>query len=272
VSLRLRAAAATDIGPHRSVNQDAAFTAPWGAAVADGVGGGPAGDVASSTFVHRLAAGRVVALDADHLAESIRTANWDLRAHVERDPALNGMATTFTGLFATRTGILLLAHTGDSRAYLVRGGVLTQQTRDDSYVQALVDRGVVSAAEAASHPRRNLITASLSGAERDAAVVVEYRALEGDRWMLCSDGLTDYVPDAEFAELLRVDRTADDAAAACVALALDAGTRDNVTVVVCDIVPEPEASGATGVTRGVVSEPIFYGAAANRYTERLESA
>ena len=285
MSLRLRAAAASDIGPHRSVNQDAAFTAPWGAAVADGVGGGPAGDVASATFVHRLAAGRVGLLDADHLAESIRTANWDLRAHVERDPALYGMATTFTGLFVSgwgsapnprladagpREGVLLLAHTGDSRAYRLRDGVLTQQTRDDSYVQALVDRGMVSAADAASHPRRNLITASLSGAERDAAVVVEYRPLEGDRWLLCSDGLSDYVPEAEFAALLQANRTVDDAAAACVSLALEAGTRDNVTVVVCDIVPEPGDTGAP--RRSAEGEPTFYGAAADRYTERLDSA
>ena len=74
------------------MNQDAAFTAPWGAAVADGVGGGPAGDLASAAFIHRLAAGRVGVLDADHLAETVRMANWDLRAHVERDPSLHGMA------------------------------------------------------------------------------------------------------------------------------------------------------------------------------------
>ena len=168
------------------------------------------------------------------------------------------------------SGLELLAHTGDSRAYRVRDGMLTQQTRDDSYVQALVDRGMVSAADAASHPRRNLITASLSGAERDAAVVVEYPSLAGDRWMLCSDGLSDYVPDAEFAALLHVDHTVDEAAAACVALALEAGTRDNVTVVVCDVVSEPAGSGTTATD--VEGEPTFYGAAANRYTERLESA
>ncbi len=153
------------------------------------------------------------------------------------------------GSSSRASGLLLLAHTGDSRAYRVRDGILTQQTRDDSYVQALVDRGMVSAADAASHPRRNLITASLSGAERDAAVVVEYRSLAGDRWMLCSDGLSDYVPDAEFAALLRVDRTVDEAAAACVALALEAGTRDNVTVVVCDVVSEPAEPGTTAIGR-----------------------
>jgi serine/threonine protein phosphatase PrpC len=210
------------------------------------------------------------ALDADQLAVRVREANWDLRAHVERDPALDGMATTFTGMFISRTGSLLLAHTGDSRAYRLHDGVFAQQTRDDSYVQALVDRGLVAASDAASHPHRNLITASLSGGEDDVAVVREHTAVPGDRWLLCSDGLTDYVPDAEFAALLRGHRDPHDAAAACVALAIEAGSRDNVTVVVCDVVademPLPVVLG------GRNREPDFYGAAAVRFTEGLESA
>jgi len=261
---RLRAAACSDIGPHRANNQDAAFTAPWGAAVADGVGGGPAGDLASAAFIHRLAAGRFDGLEPVQLADSVRSANWDLRAHVERDPSLSGMATTFTGLFVGRDGGLLLAHTGDSRAYLLRDGVLVQVSRDDSLVQVLVDRGLVSMADAASHPRRNIITASLSGAERDAATVTGYEARVGDRWLLCSDGLTDYVPDAEIRALLGRHTDAAAAAGACVAVALDAGTRDNVTVVVCDVVePGMETSGAAAQTS-------FYGAAAARFMEGLD--
>ncbi|MFK4807912.1 PP2C family protein-serine/threonine phosphatase [Microbacterium sp. ZW CA_36] len=263
---RLHAAACSDTGPHRATNQDAAFTAPWGAAVADGVGGGPAGDLASATFVHRLAAGRLDGLEPVQLADSVRSANWDLRAHVERDPSLSGMATTFTGLFADRDGGVLLAHTGDSRAYRLRGTELTQMSRDDSLVQALVDQGLVSIAEAASHPRRNLITASLSGAERDSAVVTAFDAPVGDRWMLCSDGLTDYVPDADIRAILNGIGDAAAAAAACVALALDTGSRDNVTVVVCDVVdPALDSAGAFGQTS-------FYGSAATRYMEGLESA
>ncbi|HEY9309325.1 MAG TPA: protein phosphatase 2C domain-containing protein, partial [Microbacterium sp.] len=238
----------------------------WGAAVADGVGGGPAGDLASATFVHRLAAGRLDGLEPVQLADSVRSANWDLRAHVERDPSLSGMATTFTGLFVDRDGGVLLAHTGDSRAYRLRGGELTQMTRDDSLVQALVDQGLVSIAEAASHPRRNLITASLSGAERDAAVVTAFDAPVGDRWMLCSDGLTDYVPDADIRAILNGVGDAQAAAEACVSFALDAGSRDNVTVVVCDVVePAPDSGGAFAQT-------AFYGSAATRYMEGLESA
>ncbi|GAA1987659.1 PP2C family protein-serine/threonine phosphatase [Microbacterium pumilum] len=266
--VRLRAGAATDIGPHRSINQDAAFTAPWGVAVADGVGGGPAGDLASAAFIHRLAAGMVGPLDADQLAVRISEANWDLRAHVEHDPSLDGMATTFTGILGSRSGGLLLAHTGDSRAYRLRDGVLTQQTRDDSYVQALVDSGLVAAADAASHPRRNLITASLSGGERDVASIVEHDAVEGDRWLLCSDGLSDYVPDAVIEALLVLHPEADAAARACVDVALDAGTFDNVTAVVCDIHGATPGDAAADAAR----RPVFHGAAAARFCEDLETA
>lgn len=244
------------------MNQDAAFTADWAAAVADGVGGGPAGDLASAALVHRLAAGRLNDLGAEQLAVVVRLANWDLRAHVERDPSLNGMSTTFTGLFVGRDGGLLLAHAGDSRAYRLRKGDLTQQTRDDSFVQALIDQGLVSEEDALSHPRRNLITASLSGAERDAATVAEHDAVPGDRWLLCSDGLTDYVGDAEIKAVLMGHEEPLVAAEACVALARKAGTRDNVTAVVCDVV--------YGDDEHESARPTFFGAAAERFMEELE--
>ncbi len=262
---RLRSGAVSDTGAHRSVNQDAAFTATWGGAVADGVGGGPAGDLASSALVHRLAAGNVGPVDAENLGVSVRTANWDLRAHVQRDPALHGMATTFTGLFVSREGDLLLAHTGDSRAYRLREGVLTQQTRDDSYVQALVDRGLVAAEDAATHPRRNLITASLSGGERDTIMVARVDARPGDRWLLCSDGLSDYVPHTLLSEVVTQHATPEGAAAAAVAMGLDAGSRDNVTAVVCDV-------DFSGDVPASPAPAAFYGAAALRFTEGLESA
>lgn len=261
----LLSAAVSDVGAHRLVNQDAAFTASWGVAVADGVGGGPAGDLASAAFVHRLAAGRPTGLESEQLAASVRAANWDLRAHVERDPSLSGMATTFTGLFVSGAGALLLAHTGDSRAYRLRDGVLTRQTRDDSLVQALVDRGIVAEEDAASHPRRNVITASLSGAERDQPAIVELEPRAGDRWLLCSDGLSDYVPDAEILTLVTAHARPEDAARACVDRALDAGTFDNVTVVIADVIPGHLAEG-------ISVEPAFYGAATDRFMEGLESA
>ncbi|HYP72513.1 MAG TPA: protein phosphatase 2C domain-containing protein, partial [Microbacterium sp.] len=227
--LRLRVGLVSDVGGYRDVNQDAAFAATWGTGVADGVGGGPAGDLASAALVHRLVAGGALVADAPALAARIREANWDLGAHVRRDPALAGMATTFTAIWFTRTGSLLLAHTGDSRAYLLRGGELIRQTRDDSFVQVLVERGIVREEDAMTHPRRNIITASLRGDAGDQVRVAERMPVPGDRWMICSDGVSDYLPDAEIARIMREVVEPDDAARELVALSLTAGSRDNVT-------------------------------------------
>lgn len=266
VHFRLDAVAVSDVGRHRAVNQDAAFTAPWGAAVADGVGGGPSGDLASAALVHRLVAGHGTLPDAIMLAEQLRLANWDLRAHVEREPSLRGMATTFTGLFASRDGGMLLAHTGDSRAYVLRGDTLARQTRDDSYVQALVDHGVIAPEEASTHPQRNIITASFAGAEGDSPGIAPVEVRAGDRWILCSDGLSDYVLDDEIARAVALPASPAAAAGSAVALALEAGTRDNVTVVVCDV----EVGSAQSFSARPDAE--FFGAAAARFTEGLETA
>lgn len=262
--VRLNAAAVSDVGAFRAVNQDAAFTASWGAAVADGVGGGPSGDLASAALVHRLVSGRMRLTDAAGLAERVREANWDLRAHAERDSALRGMATTFTGVFLTVSDHLLLAHTGDSRAYLVRDGGMTRQTRDDSFVQALVDRGLIEPEAAAFHPRRNIITASLGGSEDDTATVVEHPATEGDRWLLCSDGVTDYLSEGEVAGVLTSPASPAASARRLVELSIAAGTRDNVTAVVCDVTADASASAD--------DRAVFAGAAAARFCEDLDSA
>lgn len=260
MAFSLRAGVASDVGGYREVNQDAAFVAPWGTGVADGVGGGPAGDLASAALVHRLTAGNAPAADADALTVGIRTANWDLGAHVRRDPALAGMATTLTGLWFTRSGSLLLAHTGDSRAYLLRGGHLVRQTRDDSLVQVLVERGLVSEQDAMTHPRRNIITASLRGDASDLVRVTERVAVRNDRWMLCSDGVSDYLPDDAIGDVLRTVADVDDAAHELVELALDAGSRDNVTAVVADIVDGAPVSGRAR----------FAGAARIRFAEDID--
>lgn len=261
MTLRLRAGVRSDVGAFRAVNQDAAFAASWAAGVADGVGGGPAGDLASAAFVHRLvAAGPAIADDAD-LARRMRIANWDLAQHHRRDPSLRGMATTFTGVWFDERGALLLAHTGDSRAYLLRGDALTRQTRDDSFVQAMVDQGLITEEDAASHPRRNVITASLRGDAFDRIDVTPRVPVLGDRWMLCSDGVSDYVPHDLLAEVLRDASDPQRAADRVVATALEAGTRDNATAVVCDVVDAPAVPGAS------VS---FAGAALARFSEQLD--
>lgn len=263
MSWALRAGVSSDVGPFRAINQDAAFAASWGAGVADGVGGGPAGDLASAALVHRLVAGGSRVTDAESFVDRLRMANWDLGAQVRRDPSLAGMATTFTGLWATVDGrTLLLAHTGDSRAYLVRENTLVRQTRDDSFVQALVDQGLVSAEDAMTHPRRNIITASLRGDAADRVRVWERTPVPGDRWLLCSDGVSDYLPgDAILGDLL-AHTDATRAARALVGHALDAGSRDNVTAVVCDVVAE-EADP--------FERPVFAGAAAARFLEGFDA-
>lgn len=161
--------------------------------------------------------------DDDDLLGVLRVANWELQAHSRRDPGLAGMATTLTGLVVAADGGILLAHSGDSRAYRMRDGALTRQTRDDSFVQELVEHGIIGEEEAQSHPRRNVVTASLSGREDDGIVV-----------------------------------TAADAVAE---LALARGSHDNVTAVVCDVSP-----GEVGARE----EPVFHGATAGRFSERLD--
>ena len=262
MALCLSAGVHSDIGGYRDVNQDAAFVAPWGAGVADGVGGGPAGDLASAALVHRLVAGGDRVMDAPALAVRIREANWDLGAHVRRDPALAGMATTFTAVWFSQRGTVLLAHTGDSRAYLLRGGELMRQTRDDSFVQTLVEQGLVRAEDAMTHPRRNIITASLRGDATDLVRVAERVPVRGDRWMICSDGVSDYLPDDAIADVLRGVGDPQAAADEIVRLALDAGSRDNVTAAVADVV-----DGAAD------ARPVrFAGAAAARFSEELDAA
>ncbi|WP_405372682.1 MULTISPECIES: PP2C family protein-serine/threonine phosphatase [unclassified Microbacterium] len=260
--MRVRAGAASDVGAYRDVNQDAAFAAAWGAAVADGVGGGPSGDLASASLIHRLITAPGPVDSAEVLISRLRGANWDLGAHVRRDPALSGMATTLTGVWLTTGGDLLLAHTGDSRGYLLRDGILSRQTRDDSFVQELVDRGLVPPEDASTHPRRNIITASLGGHENDVVRVETRDARVGDRWLLCSDGLTDYVPEDAVAEILRGMSDPQAAAARLVEFGLGAASRDNITAVVCDVTADTVPPGAV---------PLLTGSAASRFPEVIEA-
>lgn len=263
MAFSLRAGVSSDVGGYRDVNQDAAFVAPWGIGVADGVGGGPAGDIASSALVHRLVAGGSRVADAPALVGRIREANWDLAAHVRRDPALAGMATTFTAVWFTEAGSLLLAHTGDSRAYLLRDDELVRQTRDDSFVQVLVEQGIVREEDAMAHPRRNIITASLRGEPTDLVRVAERMPMAGDRWMLCSDGISDYLPDEVIAEVLRDVDGSQESARVLTRLALEAGSRDNVTAIVADVIDAlPPVAGAVR----------FAGAAAVRFAEDVDLA
>ncbi|WP_349864733.1 PP2C family serine/threonine-protein phosphatase [Leifsonia sp. WHRI 6310E] len=245
-------------GDYRDGNEDSLYASAWSAFVADGVGGHAAGEVASATVAIRLASmldatgGRVPS--KDRLRELIAVANADLALRVRVDPALAGMATTFAGLFADGVRIQV-AHTGDSRAYRLRSGRMEQVTRDDSLVAELVDSGAISEADAPHHPLRSVVTHVLGGDPEDAAAlhVTAEPARRGDRWLLASDGLTDYVARETIAAALG-SGTPQEAADALLEIARTHEARDNVSVIVADVVEYPESPAYA---------PVFGGSAAD---------
>ena len=235
---------ATDAGKVRANNEDALLVGEGRDetlfAVADGIGGFEAGEVAS-----RIAVDVLKELEPDGSFETaIREANRRILAVGRGDERLSGMGTT---IVAARFGGTReepkaeIAHVGDSRAYLLRGGELRPVTEDHSLVAELVRSGDLTRAQAAEHPQKNLITRAL-GAENEVEVDTVVLPVEAwDRFLLCSDGLTDMVPEARIAEIL-ADSPDDpeEPARALVSAALEAGGSDNVTVVVVDVRPEQE--------------------------------
>ncbi|WP_062204886.1 PP2C family protein-serine/threonine phosphatase [Demequina salsinemoris] len=233
-------AARSDVGLVRANNQDSAYAGPQLLVVADGMGGAAGGDIASS-----IAVGRLAALDGEahgpddaleELKNSIADAHAEIVARAENDPELSGLGTTVTALL--RAGATLhMAHIGDSRAYLLRDGTLDQVTTDHSFVQHLVDTGRLSAAEAEHHPKRSMLLRVLGDIDADVPVDISVRETRpGDRWMLCSDGLSGVVSRATLEETLAEIDDPGDCADALVGLALAAGAPDNVTCIVADVV------------------------------------
>jgi protein phosphatase len=234
----------SDIGPVRAVNQDSGYAGAHLAAVADGLGGHAAGEVASSLVVAALQRldvdppGTADAADQvrDRLVEAVRSAQGQLLQRVADDPDTRGMGTTLTVLVHAGDR-LLLAHIGDSRAYRRSNGVLEQVTRDDTFVQQLVQEGHITADQAAVHPMRHAITASLGDAGASTSVALsEHDAVPGDRWMLCSDGVCGVLRDDVLARVLGSGLDPAACARRLVELALRAGTTDNATCVVADVV------------------------------------
>lgn len=160
--------------------------------------------------------------------------NAAIARRIAEDPGLQGMSTTLTAILFGGSRYCLL-NIGDSRTYLLRDATLEQLTRDDSYVQLLVDHGHISQEAAGTHPQRNLVLQALTGEQVMEPAMTVREALPGDRFMLCSDGLTDVVGHAALATALAAGGP-QECADRLVALALDAGARDNVTVVVADVV------------------------------------
>jgi PPM family protein phosphatase len=247
MTLKLRSVAGSDRGLIRSGNQDAVYAGEWLVGVADGMGGMAAGDLASAVTIEAV---RVLDVPVPEealvaaLQQGIATAQARIRDAVAEDPERQGMGTTLTALLLARSGTCLaLAHVGDSRAYLLRGGVLKQVTRDDTFVQMLLDQGLISPEEAAHHPRRAVVTQALQGSE----VSPSYATMvprAGDRWLLCSDGLSNVVSADAMAETLGSQPDRDACVRRLIELALQGGGPDNISVVVADVVAEPEQPGA----------------------------
>jgi protein phosphatase len=243
--LMLQPAVRTDVG-RRANNEDAVFATRRLAAVADGVGGAAAGEVASQTIMGVLMSLEKSRLDGPieaALAETVAHGNDRVGFVAECRPQLAGMSTTLTAVaLADGDGSYAVANVGDSRTYLLRDGALTRLTRDDSLVQALIDRGALTDAQARRHPQRSVVLEALDGTPREPGAVATYPARAGDRLLLCSDGLSDVLGDEEIAALLAAERDVHRCAGLLVDHALAAGARDNVTVVVADVVARPDVA------------------------------
>ena len=243
MTLRLRAGAATDVGRVRQVNQDAFLVEDDRGlyAVADGMGGHRGGEVASQVAIAALAAAY---RDGDDLAEAIAEANLRVFDEGTADPNLHGMGTTVVAAAVLDDGAegpggqVLVANVGDSRAYLFRDGSLTQLTEDHSMVADLLREGRITEAEAEVHPQRNIVTRVLGVYEEVDVDLWPVDAVAGDRLLLCSDGLVNEVSADQISSVLRRLADPQDVAAELVRRANEGGGRDNITVVVLDVVDD----------------------------------
>ncbi|GAA1801935.1 protein phosphatase [Planosporangium flavigriseum] len=257
MTLTLRYAARSDRGLIRGGNQDSVYAGPRLLAVADGMGGMAAGDVASNIVIAAMAPldedvpGNAV---IDALRGAVDHANQQIRDTVEANPAMEGMGTTLTAMLfgGSKFGMV---HIGDSRAYLLRDGEFGQVTKDDTYVQMLVDEGRISLEEADTHPQRHLLFRALDGRDAEPEYSVR-QATAGDRYLLCSDGLSSVVSAETIESTLREYTNPDQCAERLVQLALRGGGPDNITVIIADVTDEdiveeaPIVGGAAARDRG----------------------
>ena len=237
-SLGIRFAAQSDIGLARSRQEDSAYAGPRVLAVADGLGGHPGGERASAAAIEALRVLEGNGSPAGPLAalgEAVQRAGADLRALAESDPALEGLGTTLTA-FLWSGSQLGLAHIGDSRAYLLRDAAMFRLTEDHTYVQSLVSEGQISAEEAATHPRRQLLVRALDGTTDPQPDLSLHAVRAGDRYLLCTDGLHTVVADAEIQAAASAPADPERVVGDLITMANSAGGPDNVACVVADIV------------------------------------
>ena len=239
MTIEVKSGGVTHVGLVRDANQDAILAEPPVFIVADGVGGQASGEVASALAVAEFARFRdATAVHQSSVIHAIRVANAQIRLHASRDPLRGDMGTTVTGLALTRRDTrdaLLVFNVGDSRTYRYRGGTLVQISADHSVVADLVQAGELTTEEARSHPQRNVVTRAL-GAEDEVLIdtwVIEPEA--GDRFLLCSDGLTNELRQEQILQTLGPNCSPGPVAERLVQLALGAGGRDNISVVVIEV-------------------------------------
>ncbi|WP_017987626.1 PP2C family protein-serine/threonine phosphatase [Amycolatopsis methanolica] len=238
--LTISYAVASDVGQRREANEDSVYTSPRLLAVADGMGGHVAGEVASSGAVAAIAAlderleAESAKADVEALAAAVSDAGARLRAQVEEDSRLQGMGTTLTVLAWDGTSFAV-AHVGDSRAYRLREGELTQVTRDHTVVQELVDQGRISPELAMSHPQRSVLTRALQGVGEPEPDLFVVDARPGDRYLICSDGLSDVATPDQLTEVLTTVPTPEEAVQRLVELANAGGGPDNISCIVADV-------------------------------------
>jgi protein phosphatase len=241
MSLTIRYAAASDIGRERDRNQDAAYAGARLLAVADGMG--PGGDLASEAVIGALRPLESAESPGDllnALADAVSAATASLRSRGAADPEFAGSGSTLTAMVLSGSR-LALVHIGDSRAYLLRDGGLFQITHDHSVVQSMIDAGRLTPEEASSHPQRSLLLRALAADDSHSPELGTpdlslHDARAGDRYLLCSDGLTRVVPDAVIRQTLSSpDSSPDDVVRQLISLANEAGGPDNIACVVADV-------------------------------------
>ena len=260
MTVTLRFAARSDVGLVRSSNQDSGYAGPHLLVLADGMGGPAGGDIASSVAVAHLAPLDDEVHPADELLGLLRRAvegaHRELVDRAKHNPELAGLGTTCIAVLRSGNK-LAMVHIGDSRAYLLRGGQLSQVTTDHTFVQYLVDSGRLTPEEAANHPQRNVIMRALGDTEGNIELDESMReARRGDRWLLASDGLFGVVSKETIAETLANVADPGDCAGTLVEFSLRGGAPDNVTCVVADVVDSQD------VSTGTIPSPQVVGAAA----------
>lgn len=266
-------AAGSHVGKVRANNQDSGYAGEHLFVVADGMGGHAGGDVASARAIQSIAHVDRAFESPDDAVQALRDAlldaNRELAETVFEHPELAGMGTTVSG-FVRVGDRLALAHIGDSRIYRWRDGTLTQVTKDHTFVQRLVDSGRITAEEAAVHPRRSVLMRVLGDVELMPEIDVDVlETRPGDRWVLCSDGLSGFVDEDRIGELLDENPDAARAVEALINESLDHGAPDNVTVIIVGV-DETSSSGiGTPAMVGSAARPLSYASPTQRRSVRL---